>query len=140
MESVSCPTPVVFELARQSRLFLTRVRVSRQSWAALVGFKDLADLALAFTGHLEEVLSQFDRLFLRTRIQDCEACDHLLRFGEGSVCNAELVLREPDPGPRCSRQAPLGCEQKAAFEAVFDKLPHPGHFFRRWRRIPLDCL
>src|SRR5437868_693154 len=83
--------------ARERGFLLAFGGISCQPWAALAGFKDLANLALALTGHLEEVLGEFDSFFFRTCVQDGEAGDHLFCFREGSVGDGDFTLRLPDP-------------------------------------------
>src|SRR5256885_9314656 len=90
--------------------FLLLPELGRKFRAEVFRFRDLADLALAATRHLEEALRPRDRVFLRLRLEQREARDQLLGFGEGPVGHGDLPARTPDACTLGARQAPLGGE------------------------------
>src|SRR5262249_258271 len=59
--------------------------------------EDLAQLALAVAGERQELLGDLDRLLLRLHLQQREAGDQLLRFGEWAVGHAVLGPRAAQP-------------------------------------------
>src|SRR5262245_52611470 len=55
------------------------------------GFVKLAQLALAFSGNLEELPGQFDCLLFGVRLQNCETADHLFCFRKRTVGHTHLA-------------------------------------------------
>src|SRR5262245_56799335 len=73
---------------RASLLLIARAKCRR--------FVDFANLTLAVAGKFKEPLGPFDRLFLRFDLKECEAADHFLRLGEGTVGHGKLPSGDPD--------------------------------------------
>ena len=49
------------------------------------GVVELAELTLTLANKAEEIFSQLDGLFLRVRLENCEAAHYLFILGEGTV-------------------------------------------------------
>lgn len=60
----------------------------------LAGLEHLARLALSVTHDVEESLDQYGGLFLRGRLQEGEAADHLLGFGERPIAYSQFAVGE----------------------------------------------
>ena len=95
----------------------------------LVSLVYLAKLALTImTGHLEEILDQFDGLFLRVRSKECEAADHFFGFGERTVGDSQLPTRNANARAKSAWQAAFGGEQRTGLHLLLDQFAHLGHF------------
>src|SRR5437773_11320272 len=70
-------------------------------------FEDLPELELTVANNFQEVLRDFDRLVLRPGLNNREAGDELLRFGEGTVGHSHLSVQDADPRAVGAWQAPL---------------------------------
>src|ERR1700682_6557104 len=73
---------------------------------ALRLLEHLANLGLTIARHFKELLCEFDRLWLRLRLDQRKASDHLLRLGKGTVGHDELSSRKPDARPLHSAGSP----------------------------------
>src|ERR1019366_8268506 len=96
--------------------------------------------AFAIACHRQELLHQFDGLYLRVRLQNGHPADHFFPFGEGSIGDRYLPSGLTNARAKCAWQAAVHPEKVTGLHPLLDQLSHPSHFFlRRWR-ASLRCL
>src|SRR5262249_52322980 len=103
-------------------------------------FIKLAQLALAFSGNLEELSGQFNGLFFGVHLKNCESADYLFRFRERTVSHSQVAIGASHPRPECRRQAALRGQQPTLPRTFFDQIAHGGHFLLCWRGSTLNRL
>src|SRR5215831_16659220 len=104
------------------------VRAIRTAVRAVEHLANLERAVIGLTEHvdveLHEFLAQFDGFFLRCRLQDREAADQFLRFGERPVGYGHLASGNAHPSPRRAGKQAAGLKEDAGFGHLFTEFAH----------------
>src|SRR5215471_12314580 len=94
------------------------------AWRTLI---HLSNLGLAVSRNIEELLRVLDRFLQRIEAHQGEASDLLLRFGERTVSDRDLSLRQAHTSAHRGRQAAFCRDQHTTVGKFLDEFAHALH-------------